>query len=79
MACARANWEGEIKKNYGNMCCKCDAMLEYLRRCSMPLLGAWQGGRECHLRPDWLLIDKIDPQQNRIIFERTGSHTDLFG
>jgi mRNA interferase YafQ len=45
----------------------------------MPLLGAWQGGRECHLRPDWLLIDKIDPQQNRIIFERTGSHTDLFG
>jgi len=43
------------------------------------LHGAWQGRRECHLRPDWLLIYKMDPVQNLIIFERTGSHTDLFG
>ena len=43
------------------------------------LIGAWQGRRECHLRPDWLLIYKIDPSRNLIIFERTGSHTDLFG
>jgi len=42
------------------------------------LIGAWQGRRECHLRADWLLIYKIDPVQNLIIFERTGSHNDLF-
>jgi len=43
------------------------------------LTGAWQGRRECHIRPDWLLIYKIDSGRNLIIFERTGSHTDLFG
>lgn len=43
------------------------------------LRGAWQGRRECHLRPDWLLIYKIDRKENLIIFERTGSHVDLFG
>ena len=43
------------------------------------LIGAWQGRRECHIRPDWLLIYKIDREQNLIIFERTGSHADLFG
>ena len=43
------------------------------------LTGAWQGRRECHIRPDWLLIYKINVGQNLIIFERTGSHADLFG
>jgi len=43
------------------------------------LIGNWQGRRECHIRPDWLLIYKIDWEQNLIIFERTGSHADLFG
>jgi mRNA interferase YafQ len=43
------------------------------------LIGAWQGRRECHIRPDWLLIYKIDREQNLIILERTGSHADLFG
>ena len=43
------------------------------------LTGAWQGRRECHLRPDWLLIYKIDSERHLIIFERTGSHADLFG
>lgn len=43
------------------------------------LTGNWQGRRECHIRPDWLLIYKIDLKHNLIIFERTGSHADLFG
>jgi mRNA interferase YafQ len=29
-----------------------------------------------HIESDWLLIDKIE--DDRIIFERTGSHSDLF-
>ena len=35
------------------------------------LIAAWQGRRECHLRPDWLMIYKIDRGQNLFIFERT--------
>lgn len=34
--------------------------------------------RECHIEPDWLLIYKIDKEEETIIFERTGSHADLF-
>lgn len=40
------------------------------------LKGEWSGHRECHLGPDWLLIYRIDGDD--IIFERTGSHADLF-
>ncbi len=40
------------------------------------LLGEWRGRRECHLGPDWLLIYFI--RSDEIVFERTGSHTDLF-
>ncbi len=41
------------------------------------LVGNWQGRRECHVEADWLLIYK--PESERIVFERTGSHADLFG
>jgi mRNA interferase YafQ len=40
------------------------------------LLGSYVGRRECHIESDWLLIYKID--EPRIIFERMGTHTDLF-
>jgi mRNA interferase YafQ len=40
------------------------------------LVGNYTGRRECHIEPDWLLIYKIDGQ--RIIFERTGTHSELF-
>jgi len=40
------------------------------------LIGTWKGRRECHIESDWLLIYKIDPE--RIIFERNGTHADLF-
>lgn len=41
------------------------------------LKGNYKLRRECHLEPDWLLIYKIDGE--KVIFERTGSHSDLFG
>ena len=41
-----------------------------------PLVGNYKGRRECHIEPDWLLIYKLI--NNEIIFERTGSHGDLF-
>ena len=40
------------------------------------LIGKYKGRRECHIEPDWLLIYKI--MECEIIFERTGSHFDLF-
>ena len=40
------------------------------------LIGDYQGRRECHVESDWLLIYKLDFP--KIIFERTGSHSDLF-
>ena len=40
------------------------------------LIGSFQGRRECHIESDWLLIYKVSEKQ--IIFERTGTHADLF-
>ena len=40
------------------------------------LLGHYVGRRECHIESDWLLIYKIE--KLRIIFERMGTHSDLF-
>ncbi len=40
------------------------------------LLGNYTGRRECHIESDWLLIYKT--LEDSIIFERMGSHSDLF-
>ena len=40
------------------------------------LTGNWSGYRECHIKPDWLLIYRI--VDNFLVLERTGSHSDLF-
>lgn len=40
------------------------------------LMGAFVGRRDCHIESDWLLICKL--AKNQIIFERTGTHSDLF-
>lgn len=40
------------------------------------LAGRYVGRRDCHMEPDWVLIYKIDGDM--IIFERMGTHSDLF-
>jgi len=40
------------------------------------LRGNWSQYWECHIEPDWLLIWK--PEKDRLIFVRTGTHSDLF-
>jgi mRNA interferase YafQ len=40
------------------------------------LIGNWQGRRECYIESDWLMIYK--KEKACIIFERTGTHSDLF-
>jgi mRNA interferase YafQ len=42
------------------------------------LSGDYEGYRECHIAPDWLLIYTIDHSNLVLILTRTGSHNDLF-
>ncbi|MBR4741335.1 MAG: type II toxin-antitoxin system YafQ family toxin [Desulfovibrio sp.] len=44
--------------------------------CDHPLKVVWNGFRDAHIEPDWLLIYKATT--DKIRFERTGSHSDLF-
>ena len=41
------------------------------------LTGEWAGYRECHVKPDWLLIYKLTP--DHVFLARSGSHAELFG
>jgi mRNA interferase YafQ len=41
------------------------------------LVGQYEGTRECHIEPDWLLIYEL--AQSEIVLIRTGTHADLFG
>ena len=43
-----------------------------------PLSGPWNGHRDCHVEPDWVLIYRIILDENEIRFERTGTHSGLF-
>ena len=42
------------------------------------LTGNYNGYRECHIKPDWLLIYKKDEEALVLYLTRTGSHSDLF-
>ncbi|MCM1329206.1 MAG: type II toxin-antitoxin system YafQ family toxin [Ruminococcus sp.] len=42
------------------------------------LKGKWRGYRECHIRPDWLLIYEIIEDILVLSLARTGTHSDLF-
>ena len=45
------------------------------------LTGNFAGFRECHIKPDWLLIyKKMESENNELILrlEATGTHSDLF-
>lgn len=40
------------------------------------LSGNYQDFRECHIKPDWLLIYRLET--DKLILVRTGSHSALF-
>lgn len=42
------------------------------------LSGNYVGFMECHIRPDWLLIYKIEKNKLVLTLSRTGTHSDLF-
>ena len=43
-----------------------------------PLKGNYEGCRECHITPDWLLIYEIVGKELILYLTRTGTHSDLF-
>lgn len=40
------------------------------------LVGNLRGRRECHIRPDWLLVYRIDETAVELILMRTGTHSE---
>ena len=59
-----------------------DALLDggrlQLRYRDHALTGDYSGFRECHIRPDWLLVYAIDGEKLILTASRTGTHSDLF-
>ena len=41
------------------------------------LTGNYEGCRECHINPDWLLIYRIYEDQLILVLTRTGTHSEL--
>lgn len=41
-----------------------------------PLKGTWKNYRELHIDPDWLLVYRI--VDDKVVFYRTGTHSDIF-
>jgi mRNA interferase YafQ len=48
------------------------------RYCDHALQGSRKGYRDCHIRPDWVLIYKIEDEVMTLLLSETGSHADLF-
>ncbi len=42
------------------------------------LKGKWKPFRECHLKPDLLLVYQIKKPKNTLFLVRLGSHSELF-
>ena len=42
------------------------------------LIGNFSGYRECHIKPDWLLIYQTVDEDLFLYLVRTGTHSDLF-
>lgn len=73
-----------IKRGYNSK--KFEAIITLLVQCKpLPeknkdhnLTGNWEGFRECHIEPDWLLIYKVENDILTLTLMRTGTHSDLF-
>lgn len=42
------------------------------------LKGTYSGFMECHIKPNWLLIYRIEDRELELFLFRTGTHSDLF-
>jgi mRNA interferase YafQ len=44
-----------------------------------PLKGQYAGFRECHVRPDWLLVYQKNKNELILLLARTNTHSEIFG
>lgn len=44
-----------------------------------PIRGRYQGARECHIGPDWLLMYAKEEKTLILFLLRTGTHRDILG
>ena len=80
----RKDYKGIIKRGYNpnlleavlNLLCE-EKPLPVKYRDHSPS-GHYQGHRESHITPDWLLIYKIEQDSVTLTLTRTGTHSDLF-
>jgi mRNA interferase YafQ len=84
-------WTGQFKKDYKRArkqnkdAAKLRTLIELLaQRKTLPakyrdhkLTGYSKEHRDCHIESDWVLIYRFDEED--LILERTGSHSELFG
>lgn len=42
------------------------------------LTGNYRQFRECHIKPDWLLVYRVDDDELELFLFRTGTHSDIF-
>lgn len=42
------------------------------------LTGEWKDFRECHIKPDWLLVYSVQNNTLTLSLSRTGTHSDIF-
>jgi len=74
----------ERQKKRGKDMAKLQAVIELLchhrplgpRHKDHPLAGEWEGYRDCHIEPDWLMI--YLREGGKLLLARTGTHSDLF-
>jgi len=74
----------ERQKKRGKDMAKFQAVIELLchhrplepKHKDHPLAGEWEGYRDCHIEPDWLLI--YLREGDKLLLGRTGTHSDLF-
>ena len=43
------------------------------------LTGSFKGFRECHIKPDWLLVWEQNDTELVLLMTKTGTHSDIFG
>ena len=66
----------ELLENVVNQLACCETLDE--KYCDHPLTGNYTGFRECHIKPDWLLVYRINNDELFLFLFRTGTHSDLF-
>ena len=73
---AKRNYDTELLDNVVNKIASLEQLEEHYR--DHPLTGKYNGFRECHIKPDWLLVYRINNNELYLFLSRTGTHCDLF-